>query len=444
MSEIASQFPSNIGARGYELIERLYPICRSITGNGVRETLSILGEYIPLEVHEVPTGTQVFDWKIPQEWNIRDAYVKDSSGQRIIDFQKNNLHVVSYSLPISQSLSLEELKPHLHSLPDHPDWIPYRTAYYSPTWGFCLSHRELEAMQAGQYEVVIDSTLQDGLLTYAESFVGGAGGDEFLVFAHICHPSLCNDNLSGVAVATLLAEHLSGLELRYSYRFVFAPATIGSIAWLAQNEHKLDRIGHGLVVSVLGDSGQLHYKKSRHGDAEIDRAVCRVLQQSGKPFRILEFTPYGYDERQFCSPGINLPVGRLTRTPNGEYDEYHTSADDLTIVTPEALADSLDTLVEVVALIEKNVWYENASPKCEPQLGRRGLYRTMGGFQDVGDAQYAMLWVLNLSDGANSLLDIAERSTLPFRLLASVAEELESAGLLRRVLSRSETDEPST
>jgi aminopeptidase-like protein len=431
--------PIDSGAEAYELIRQLYPICRSITGEGARKTLAAIGDYISIDVHEVPSGTEVFDWAVPKEWNINDAYVKNEKGQRIIDFQECNLSVVSYSTPVRRKMSLSELRPRLHTLPEHPDWIPYRTSYYEKNWGFCLSHRRLQAMEEGTYEVVIDSSLENGSLTYGECLVTGATSEEVLIFSHICHPSLCNDNLSGIALSTLLAKFLSHHSMRYSYRFVFAPTTIGSITWLSRNERNLDRIKHGLVLSVAGDRGKLHYKKSRRGNAEIDRAVMYVLGESGNDFEILDFTPYGYDERQFCSPGINLPIGRLTRTPNGGYEEYHTSADNLTFVTAEALADSFQTCVSVIELLENNVRYLNTSPKGEPQLGKRGLYRGLGGYQDVGEKEFAMLWILNMSDGQNSVLDIAEHSGLRFSLLVSAAQELQSVGLLQVVYDDAKT-----
>lgn len=419
-----------LGAEIYQLIEQLFPICRSITGNGVRETLAILRQHIPLEIHEVATGTRVFDWEVPREWNIADAYIKDSNGRRIVDFRKNNLHVVSYSVPVRKKLSLAELKPHLHSLPDQPEWIPYRTSYYNETWGFCLTHRDLESLDEQDYEVCIDSKLESGSLTYGEYFKPGELTDEILLFAHCCHPSLCNDNLSGLAMLTLLAKQLSNTKTRYSYRFVFSPATIGSITWLSQNESRLHNIRHGLVAAVAGDSGQLTYKKTRNGDREIDRAVLHVLQHERKDYGVLDFSPYGYDERQFCSPGINLDVGRLTRTPNGCFPEYHTSADNLDLVRPDALADTLDTYMRVLNILEHNASYTNTSQKCEPQLGRRGLYRKTGGHKDIGQVELAYLWVLNLSDSKHSLLDIAERAGLNFTVVHHAAMNLLECGLL--------------
>ena len=421
---------ADAGGQMHDLIRELYPICRSITGNGVRETLRRVGGHVPLEVREVPTGTRVFDWTVPKEWNVRDAYVMDPDGRKVIDFRNSSLHVLNYSVPVRKKVPLAELHEHLFTLPDHPDWIPYKTSYYQERWGFCLSHNQLRGMREGSYEVVIDASLEAGHLTYGEYYIPGTSQDEVLISCHICHPSLCNDNLSGIALSTFLAKHLRGRPLRYSYRFIFIPGTIGAIAWLALNEGTVGRIKHGLVVSNVGDSGKMHYKKSRRGDAEIDRAAGHVLRHSGSPYEIEDFSPYGYDERQFCSPGFNLPVGSLTRTPYGRYPQYHTSADDLGLVQPGYLADSLMTYLSVLDVLESNRRYLNQNPKCEPQLGKRGLYRTMGGNVESKEAEVAMLWVLNLSDGSHSLLDIAERSKLAFPAVRAAAGALEKAGLL--------------
>lgn len=422
-----------LGQEMHALIERLYPLCRSITGNGVRDTLKIVKEHIPLELHEIPTGTAVFDWTVPKEWNIRDAYVKDRNGMRVIDFKKHNLHVVGYSIPVHRTMPLAELKTHLYSLPEQPDWIPYRTSYYNESWGFCITHKQLLSLRDGDYEVCIDTTLEPGSLTYGECFIPGETEDEVLFFSHTCHPSLCNDNLAGIALATYLARHLQGVKSRYSYRFLFAPATIGSITWLSINAAQLQRVKHGLVMAVLGDAGKMTYKKSRRGDAEIDRAVLHVLQHKQQDFGVLEFSPYGYDERQFCSPGINLPMGRLTRSPNGGYPEYHTSADDLGLMNPAALQDSFATYLAVINVLECNRRYVNLSPMCEPQLGKRGLYSKTGGHKDIGARTLALLWVLNLSDGEHSLLAIAERANLSFDIVSAAADDLRACGLLREL-----------
>lgn len=416
----------------YRLISELFPICRSITGDGFRDTLYRVRREIPLELHEVSSGTLVFDWTVPREWNIRDAWVKNAEGEKIIDFRRSNLHVVNYSIPVRRKVMLGELRQHLHSLVERPDWVPYRTSYYKEDWGFCLAHNQLQGLKDGEYEVCIDSRLEDGSLTYGEYLISGKSADEILLSCHACHPSLGNDNLSGVALVTQLAKLLSGASLEYSYRFIFIPGTIGSITWLALNEDKVPRIRHGLVVACVGDRGKFHYKKSRRGDAEIDRAVVHALRHCGEPFEVLDFSPYGYDERQYCSPGFNLPVGSLTRTPHGRFPQYHTSADDLDFVRPEALAGSLAVYLSVFRILENNARYVNLNPKCEPQLGKRGLYRAIGGLTDAGQRELAMLWVLNLSDGNHSLLDIAERSGLGFNLIQEVANVLAESHLLKR------------
>ena len=417
-----------------DLIRDLFPICRSITGNGVRQTLQRLSQLVPLTVHEVPSGTKVFDWTVPKEWNVNDAYVKNSRGERVIDFQKSNLHVLNYSVPIRSRMTLHELKPHLFSIPEHPDWIPYRTSYYTERWGFCLSHRSLESLPEGDYEVCIDSTLAPGSLTYGEYYLPGQQEDEILISSHVCHPSLANDNLAGIAVATFAARLIQTWpNRRYSYRFLFAPGTIGSITWLARNEERASRIQHGLILTCLGDPGSFTYKKSRQGSAEMDRAAAHILRLTQPPGEIAEFKPYGYDERQYCSPGFNLAVGCFMRTPNGRYPEYHTSADNLDLVSAEALNDSLDALLRILLVLEGNRPYLNTNPKCEPQLGKRGLYATVGG--QIGDhsLEMAFLWVLNFSDGRHTLLDIAERSSLPFAALKRAADLLEQHQLLQRV-----------
>jgi aminopeptidase-like protein len=418
------------GKEMHGLIRELYPICRSITGHGVRESLKLVQQHIPLSIHEVPSGTAVFDWTVPREWNITDAYIKRASGETVVDFKRSNLHVMSYSMPVKKKLPLAELKAHLFTIPEHPDWIPYRTSYYKEQWGFCLSHRQLESLKDGEYEVCIESSLVDGHLTYGEYFLPGATEDEVLIYTHSCHPSLCNDNLSGIAVSVFLARWLSQIPRRYSYRFLYCPGTIGSITWLSLNEARSNKIKHGLVLACVGDPGKPTYKKSRRGTAEIDRAVLHVLKQSWQDYHLEEFSPYGYDERQFCSPGFNLPVGCLMRTPHGQYPEYHTSADNLELVQPQALADSLTLCRAVVNVLEHNQAFLNLSPKGEPQLGKRGLYKPIGG-DHSGTAQLALLWVLNLSDGRHTLLDIAERAGIEFETIRTAAARLNEKGLLK-------------
>jgi len=430
VTSIKPQQSNQTGEELYQLISELYPICRSITGNGFRETLRVIKQQIPLQVHEVPTGTQVFDWTVPKEWNIKNAYIKNSKGQKIIDFKDSNLHVVSYSTPIHQKISFQELKAHLFTLPEHPDWIPYRTSYYGESWGFCLRHEQYLKLQDEEYEVFIDSSLEAGHLTYGEYFIPGQVSDEVLISCHACHPSLCNDNLSGIAVAVFLARQIRQLTPRYSYRFLFIPGTIGSITWLALNEAKVDQIKHGLVLTCLGDAGNLTYKRSRRGGAEIDQIAAYVLKNFAQQAETIDFFPYGYDERQYCSPGFNLAVGCLMRSPHGTFLEYHTSADDLNFVQPQYLADSFSKCLLILNILDNNRVYLNQNPKCEPQLGKRGLYRAIGGQKDSGLDEMAILWVLNLSDGENSLFKIAERSAMPFDSIKNSADALLEHGLL--------------
>ncbi|MBI5584185.1 MAG: DUF4910 domain-containing protein [Deltaproteobacteria bacterium] len=422
--------PADAGREMYELIRELFPICRSITGDGLRQTLEIISRRIPLAVREVPSGTPVFDWVIPREWNIRDAYVRKARGEKIIDFQQSNLQVLNYSVPINRTMPLAELKEHLFSLPDRPDWIPYRTAYYRENWGFCLPHTQLQALEEGNYEVRIDSTLADGSLTYGEYLLPGEREEEVLISCHTCHPSLANDNLSGVSLAVKLAESLGRGPRRFSYRFLFIPGTIGAITWLCLNEPEVVKIKNGLVLTGVGDSGKIIYKKSRRGDAAIDRAAVQALRDSGDPFEVRDFHPYGYDERQYCSPGFNLPVGRFSRTPYGEYPEYHTSADNLDFVKTDALAESFSQVLSLLRILEANRFYRNRCPKGEPQLGKRGLYAA------PGIDELALLWVLNLSDGGYDLLAIAERSGLEFGRVARAAAQLKESGLLEEVPDR--------
>lgn len=419
------------GVGMHDLVSRLFPICRSITGDGVRRTLEIIRDLIPLQVREVPTGMPIFDWTVPREWNIRDAYIKDSSGERIVDFRASNLHVMSYSVPVAATMTLDELRPHLHTLPEQPDVIPYRTSYYAENWGFCLRHDLLQQLPDSEYEVRIDSSLSEGHLTYGEHVVPGRVPDEMLVSCHICHPSLANDNLAGIAVAVFLAQRMTAANPRYTYRFLFIPGTIGSVTWLALNQVRVGQIRHGLVLACAGDPGKLTYKCSRRGDTEIDRVVQHVLSRSRRSHEITTFSPYGYDERQFCSPGFNLPVGCLTRTPYARYPEYHTSADDLDFISPAAMADTLETCWQVFDVLERNRRYLNLNPYCEPQLGKRGLYGSIGGRSDTQERQMAMLWVLNMSDGKHSLLDIAERAEMPIELIAEIAGLLRDADLVK-------------
>lgn len=414
------------------LIDALFPLCRSITGNGLRASLDLLERHMPITRHEVPTGTRCFDWTIPNEWNIAGAYIATLGGRRIVDFADCNLHVVQYSTPIDRVVGRDELLAHVHTLPDQPEWIPYRTSYYDENWGFCLSARQAETLTDSAYHVVIDATLAPGHLSYGELAIAGASTDEMLISCHCCHPSLANDNLSGIGVATMLARRVMAAPRRHSYRFLFIPGTIGSLAWLAANEALVPRVRWGLVLSCLGDRGGFTYKQSRQGTAEIDRIVAHLLRHDATPHRIEPFVPYGYDERQYCSPGFDMPVGCVMRTPNGAYPEYHTSADNLALISPQSLAQSLDLLWQAVETIEGDATYISRNPKGEPQLGRRGLYRTMGGYRETsrGFDRLALLWVLNLADGRHSLLDIAERAGQSFTAIREAADALLAADLI--------------
>ena len=432
LQEVNKQSLVDIGSELYEFAAKLYPICRSITGDGIRRTLGMIGERIPLQISEVPTGTAVFDWTVPKEWNVRDAYIKDAAGQRVVDFQQNSLHVLNYSTPVRGKFPLSQLKEHLFTRADHPDWIPYRTSYYKPEWGFCLAHNQMLALNEPEYEVSIDTTLEDGRLTYGECYLPGRSTDEVLISVHVCHPALANDNLSGLTVATSLARLMKEKDLRYSYRFLFIPGTIGAITWLARNREIAGRIKHGLVLTCIGDAGGFHYKKSRRGSAEIDRAVANVLRHCGEASEVLEFSPYGYDERQYCSPGFNLAVGCLMRSVWGTFPEYHTSADNLDFIHPKQLALSLRVCISIFDVLENNQSYLNQNPCCEPQLGKRNLYRSTGG-HSIDQEISARLWVLNFSDGEHSLLDIAERSGMPFETILGAAELLRENRLLVEV-----------
>lgn len=416
----------------HAFVSELFPLCRSITGNGLRETLAAVQQHVPLALREIPSGSPVLDWQVPNEWNVAAARIETMDGKTVVDFADCNLHVVGYSTPVDRIVSHAELSAHVHTLPDQPELVPYRTAYYGEQWGFCLAHRAWQAMTDTHYRVRIESTLAPGSLTYGELLVAGAETTEMLISVHCCHPSLANDNLSGIAVATELARRLRLRSNRLSFRFLFIPATIGSIAWLASNEAILPNIAHGLVVSCVGDAGAFHYKQSRREDTEIDQIVAHVLARRGDHHEILRFSPYGYDERQYCSPAYNLPVGCFMRSPNGTFPEYHTSADNLSFVTPDALEQSLDVLLEIIDVAERNLIFDRVDGRGEPQLGRRGLYRSVSGHKEQAAEQMALLWFLNLADGRQSLLDMANRTGLAFDQLAAAAVKAHNAGLVRR------------
>ncbi len=422
--------PVRTGDEMHAWVSRLFPLCRSITGDGLRESLRQLGELAPVTLTEVPSGTNVFDWKVPLEWNVRKAFVADATGRRVIDLERSSLHVVGYSIPVRRRMTLEELRPHLHSIPSHPEWIPYRTSYYEESWGFCLSQSTLDAMTPGDYDVVIDSTLAPGSMTLGECVLPGETGDEVLVSAHSCHPSLANDNLSAMVVAAFLARTLGQVRRRFTYRFLFAPGTIGAIAWLALNPGPRRGVRAGLSVSCLGDAEPLTYHRTRQGDSELDRIAEVVLQRRPGGCRVLDFAPYG-DERQFCSPGIDMPVGVLTRSGHGASEKQHTSADDLGLVLPSCLSDSLLAALEAVHALEANALVSSLGPGCEPQLGRRGVYRDLAMRPSKRLLESALPWLMSLGDGKHSLVDIARRSSIPFAVVEEAARVLEGQALLR-------------
>ena len=446
-----------MGHKMHDLMEKLFPICRSITGNGLRKSLKILQEIIPLKIIETPTNTQVYDWKIPKEWNINDAYIKNSKGEKIIDFQKSNLHVLNYSVPINKKISFEELKSHVFTLENNPDVIPYRTSYYQENWGFCMSHKQFLEMKDDEYEVFIDSKLESGSMSYGEYFIQGESDKEVLLSCYPCHPSMCNDNLSGVVLLTYIANCLKNLSLKYSYRFLFVPEKIGAITWLSRNEKNTKNISHGLVATCLGDAGISTYKKSRQGNAEIDKITLEVLTESGEDFNVIDFAPIGSDERQFCSPGFNLPIGSLARTLAPHFKEYHTSNDNLDFVKAEFLGNTFKKYLKIISKLEqnfsKNIHSENkiranetkngrllinTNPKCEPQLGKRNLYHAIGA-QTPSQAgqkisnQLASLWILNYSDGKHSLSEIAELSGYDMEQLENMTDILIDVGLLKEM-----------
>ncbi|HTO70147.1 MAG TPA: DUF4910 domain-containing protein [Myxococcota bacterium] len=421
-----------LGRELLDLVRELYPICRSITGDGVRETLRLVARMLPLEQHEVPSGTPVLDWTVPDEWNVRDAWIKNLAGERVVDFRRHNLHLVSYSEPVApRRIARAELAEHLHSLPAHPDWIPYRTSYYNRSWGFCVTHKQLESLTDSEYEVCVDTRLEPGHLTYGEYFLPGEREDEILFSAHVCHPSLCDDNLSGIAVASAVAQALAArTERRFSYRFLFIPGTIGSLTWLARNRERAARIRGGMTLVCLGDERGFTYKRTFAGRTQIDRAAELVLARSAQPFDAIDFFPYGYDERQFNSPGFRIPIGSLMRGRHGRFDEYHTSADEPSFVHGPQLVDAVESVLAIVDVFEGDARVRSLSPYGEPQLGRRGIYRAMGGEADPEALSLAMLWLLSLADGEHTLVDAAERSGLAFATIRSAATLLERHGLL--------------
>ncbi len=413
----------------YELIKELFPICRSITGNGVRETLKILRCHIPLKMMEVPTGTKVFDWEIPQEWNVKDAYVLDPAGKKIIDFKKNNLHLVGYSVPINKIVTLAELQEHLHSLPKQPEAIPYVTSYYEKKWGFCLAHQDRKKLKAGNYQVMIDSQLKNGSLTYGEMIIPGQSKKEVFLSTYICHPGMANNELSGPAVVTFLAKWILAAPRKYTYRIIFIPETIGSITYLSRHLRAMKKnMLVGFNISCVGDERNYSYVSTRNGNTYADKVVRYAFESLGKNFTAYSFLERGSDERQYNSPGVDLPVVSVSRSKYGTYPEYHTSLDNLSLVTPTGLGDSLELLKNILEIVEKNRCYRNAL-LCEPQLGRRGLYPTTSQKGSADEAK-RILDFLAYADGNNDLVDISRKIGAPLPDLVSLAERLSAEKLI--------------
>ena len=420
-----------IGLEMFRWATDLFPICRSLTGNGVRETLAYISRIVPeLTVHEVPSGTQAFDWTVPDEWNIRGAYIEHESGERVVDFANSNLHVVGYSTPVDQWMTLAELQPYLYSLPEQPDAIPYITSYYSRRWGFCLSQTQRDGLKEGRYRVVIDSTLEPGSLTYGEVLLRGAEEREILLSTYVCHPSLANNELSGPVVTTALCRWLASLpNRRYSYRIVFIPETIGSIVYISRHLAEMKRrTAAGYVLTCIGDDRAYSFLRSREGNTLADRAAKLVMRHHAPDHVEYSYLNRGSDERQYCSPGVDLPVASIMRTRYQSYPEYHTSLDDLTVVTPTGLEGGFNAVQKVIQLIEGNRFYKAAYP-CEPQLGKRGLYPTLS-TRGAGNTVRAMTNLLAYADGTRDLIDIAALTGISADEALDTAARLLEAGLI--------------
>jgi len=465
---ISDDMSHELGNDMMKLMHDLFPICRSITGDGVRKTLEIINEYVLVEKFEISSGKKVFDWIIPDEWNITDGYIIDPNGEKIVDFKKLNLHVLNYSTPIDTIIELSELKKHIFTDPDMPERVPYVTSYYKKNWGFCMSHNQLLGLKDGTYKIKIDSVLKSGSLTFGEFFIKGKSEEEILISTYICHPSLCNDNLSGIVLCTMLAKFFKKIPLNHSVRFLFIPETIGAVTWLSLNEKNLHKIKHGLNISDIGNKGDLIYKKSRRGNAKVDIVVPEILNKTRTRSKIVKFFPYGSDERQFCSPGLNLPVGHLMRefydtSVNGvQKSGYHTSGDDFSIISQESLQEAFNICVKIIFELDNSQMMEqddteskdvsdsntrfrddeyfyNLRPKCEPQLGKYNIYDEIGGMYNIKkkELKFAILWVLNYSDGNHSLQNIAKKSEIKLEIIRNAAEILKQKGLISEFHNKS-------
>ena len=424
----------DLGQEMHDLCRQLFPICRSITGDGFRQSLMILKKKLPsLKSIEVPTGTKCFDWEVPKEWNIKDAYIIKPNGEKICKFHSNNLHVVGYSIPINKKISLKELQQHLYSIPSQPNAIPYVTSYYNEHWGFCVSQNDRDELREGDYQVVIDSELKDGHLTYGEIIIPGNTDHEIFISSYLCHPSMANNELSGPVVTTFLANWIMSLKKRrYTYRVVIIPETIGSIVYLSKNFSKMKKnVIAGFNVTCVGDERSYSYLPSRNGDTLSDKVVLHVLKHTQPNFVTYSFLERGSDERQYCSPGVDLPVCSIMRTKYGCYPEYHTSLDDLNLITPAGLLGSYNVLQKTIECLEVNRKFRSKT-LCEPQLGKRGLYPNVS-IKNGAEKIKNMMNFLTYADGVSSNLDIAEKINVPLWHLTDIANKLEELELIEEV-----------
>ena len=413
----------------YDLLKRLFPICRSLTGEGVRESLRIIQEYIPLEIKEVASGTKVFDWEVPNEWNITDAYIKDSSGNKVVDFKKSNLHVMGYSIPFEGNLSLDELKKHLYSLPEQPDVIPYITSYYKERWGFCLSQNVYDSLKDVEYYVEIDSTLEPGSLTYGELLIPGKSKKEILLSTYLCHPSMANNELSGPVVTTFIASHLLQQDNYYSYRILFIPETIGSITYLSKHLQELKKnvIG-GYVLTCCGDEGEFSYLTTRNEHAVVDRLTDHILNWSCDSYNTYSYLERGSDESQYNSPGVDLNIGSLMRSKYAEYPEYHTSADNLEFVTEKGLYGTLEMYKRCLKVFEYNHKYQRTT-LCDPKLDKHGLYPTLSTKDTINQVKN-MMNLLAYCDGRHDLIWIADKINVSAEKLIPIVDQLQEKNII--------------
>ena len=401
----------------YSLLKEMFPYNRSITGDGVRNTLDRISKEIALTNHSLKSGEKVFDWTVPNEWNVKAAQIINPDGSVLVDFLDNNLFLMSYSTPINQTMTLEDLKCHIISDESRPDSIPYSTSYYNEEWAFCLPYNLVTKMLPGDYRVIIDSELKKGELIYGEANINNGAKKTILISSYICHPSMANDSLSGVVLAVQLYKEIKKLKnLRFNYKFLFVPETIGTICFLYNNKHNIkEQIEYGLVATCLGDAGKFNYKKTRNQESEINRVVEHLFKEKNLSDRIRDFSPLGSDERQYCSPGFDLPVGVLTRSMYSEFPEYHSSSDNLDFVKEEYLQESLLMYLEIIEAYESNLKFIRAEPHCEPQMGKYNLYREKGGAgkDSIDNLSQKRMWILNYADGEHDLIEISKKSGFP-------------------------------